>query len=60
MLIIKNKTEKIAKGYRLRKSTHNLIDKLQMIMRADQDTVITRACRMMYRDLRKRINQNNK
>jgi hypothetical protein len=53
MLIIKNKTEKIAKGYRLKKTTHKLIDKLQMLLLADQDTVITKACKMLYKQLKK-------
>ncbi len=51
VLIIKSKTEKIAKGYRLKKTTHKLIDKLQMVMQADQDTVITKACKMLYKQL---------
>ena len=53
VLIIKNKTEKTAKGYRLKKTTHKLIDKLQMLMKADQDTVITKACKMLYKQLAK-------
>jgi len=53
VLIIKNKTEKIAKGYRLKKTTHKLIDKLQMVMKANQDTVITKACKMLYKHLAK-------
>jgi hypothetical protein len=53
VLIIKRKPEKIAKGYRLKKTTHKLIDKIQMIMKADQDTVITKACKMLYKQLAK-------
>jgi len=53
MLIIKHKAEKTAKGYRLKKTTHKLIDKLQMIMKANQDTVITKACKMLYKQLAK-------
>ena len=53
VLIIKNKSEKTAKGYRLKKTTHKLIDKLQMLMKADQDTVITKACKMLYKQLAK-------
>jgi len=51
VLILKHKTEKIAKGYRLKKSTHKLIDKIQVILKADQDTVITKACKMLYREV---------
>jgi len=53
VLIIKNKTEKTAKGYRLKKTTHKLIDKMQLLMKADQDTVITKACKMLYKQLEK-------
>lgn len=54
VLILKHKTEKTAKGYRLKKSTHKLIDKIQVMLSADQDTVITKACKMLYVDLRKK------
>jgi hypothetical protein len=54
VLIIKHKSEKVAKGYRLKKSTHKLIDKLQLILKADQDAVITKACKMLYRETIKR------
>ena len=53
VLILKHKTEKIAKGYRLKKSTHKLIDRIQVILKADQDTVITKACKMLYRKVTK-------
>ncbi|MBZ0203191.1 MAG: hypothetical protein K8I03_09270 [Ignavibacteria bacterium] len=52
VLILKHKTEKSAKGYRLKKSTHKLIDKIQVMLNADQDTVITRACKLLYVDLK--------
>jgi len=51
VLIVKRKIEKTAKGYRLKKTTHKLIDKLQMEIKADQDTVITKACKMLYKQL---------
>jgi hypothetical protein len=47
----KIKSDKISKGYRLRTSTHRLIGKMQEIMNANQDSVITKACRMLFRDL---------
>jgi hypothetical protein len=50
--IIKQKPEKIAKGYRLKPSTHKLIDKLQVMLSADQDTVITKACKLLYKELK--------
>jgi hypothetical protein len=53
VLILKHKTEKIAKGYRLKKSTHKLIDRMQVLLKADQDTVITKACKMLYREVTK-------
>ena len=53
VLIIKHRPEKTAKGYRLKKTTHKLIDKLQIVMKADQDTVITKACKMLYKQLAK-------
>ena len=53
VLILKHKVKKIAKGYRLKASTHKLIDKLQVILNADQDTVITRACKLLYREVTK-------
>lgn len=58
VLIAKPKSKKISKGYRLRPSTHKLIDKLQIMLNADQDEVITKACKMFFDNL-KRENKNN-
>lgn len=52
VLIAKPKSDKVSKGYRLKKSTHRLIDKLQLIMNADQDTVITMAIKKLHRELK--------
>jgi hypothetical protein len=52
VLIAKPKSKKFSKGYRLRPSTHKLIDKLQVMMKADQDTVINKACKMLYKELK--------
>lgn len=52
VLIQKPKSLKKAKGYRLRPETHKLIDKLQIKLKADQDEVITRACEMLYAELK--------
>lgn len=49
----KLKPAKTSKGYRLKISTHKLIDKLQVILNADQDTVITKACRFFYKEIKK-------
>lgn len=57
--IIKQKSEKISKGYRLKPSTHKLIDKLQVMLSADQDTVITKACKLLYKELKKNINNKS-
>jgi hypothetical protein len=51
--IIKSKAEKTSKGYRLNISTHKLIDKIQIILNADQNTVITKACKKLYSELKK-------
>jgi hypothetical protein len=51
MIIKKRKSGKISKGYRLKQSTHKLIDKMQTIMNANQDTVITKACKMLYNEI---------
>jgi hypothetical protein len=56
VLIQKPKSIKIAKGYRLKPATHKLIDKLQIILNADQDKVISDACKLLYKELR--INSN--
>lgn len=57
MTLIKKtkKNNKTSKGYRLKLTTHRLIDKLQFMLNADQDTVITKACRMLHNDLKKNI-----
>lgn len=55
-LIRKNKKKiKTSKGYRLKVSTHKLIDKMQFMLEADQDTVITKACRLLYNELKKNV-----
>lgn len=52
VLIKKNKKpEKKSKGYRLRISTHRLIDRIQIILNVDQDTAVTKACRYYYKIL---------
>lgn len=47
----KKRSSKIPKGYRLKPSTHKLINTLSEILRADYDAVITKACKKMYKEL---------
>ncbi|MBK8550235.1 MAG: hypothetical protein IPL53_03920 [Ignavibacteria bacterium] len=50
-MFIKKKIKKTAKGYRLRPETHSLINELRFILQTDHDTVITKACRMFYKEI---------
>ncbi len=52
VLIRKLNGLKKSKGYRLKISTHKLIDKMQIMLRADQDKVITLACEKLYKELK--------
>jgi hypothetical protein len=45
--------EKTARGYRLKPSTHNLIQALQEITTYDQDKVIKNSCELYYNELKK-------
>jgi len=56
-VITKKKSAKKSKGYRLKTSTHKLIDKMQKILQCSQDEVVTTACRKLYREMR--TNNNN-
>jgi len=61
VLITKQKKislDKSSRGYRLKTSTHRLIDKIQLMISADQDTVITRACKLLYKELKTLENKN--
>jgi hypothetical protein len=61
VLIKKNKkVVKTSRGYRLRLSTHRLIDKIQIILNSDQDTAVTKACRYYYKILNKKNYENIK
>ena len=51
-MFIKKKIVKTAKGYRLRPKTHELINKMRLILQTDVDTVISKACRMLYKELK--------
>ncbi|HEY3250448.1 MAG TPA: hypothetical protein VGK25_04965 [Ignavibacteria bacterium] len=47
----KKDSTKRSKGYRLKISTHRLIDRMQEILQCSQDQVITTACRKFYNDI---------
>jgi hypothetical protein len=51
------KANKIARGYRLKPETHQLIVRIQKILKTDQDTVISGACNMYFELL---LNKHNK
>jgi hypothetical protein len=59
-----NRTEAVAKGYRLKPETHELVNKLQKQIRATKDEIISRACKMYYnsvvRSQKNKLNRNNK
>lgn len=42
---------KTSKGYRLKESTHGLIEKIQLIISGSKDTVISRAVRLYYNQI---------
>jgi retron-type reverse transcriptase len=50
--IKKSSTDKTSRGYRLKNSTHRLIDKIRKMMNANQDIVITKACEMLYNEFK--------
>jgi retron-type reverse transcriptase len=54
MDIKKNKTTKIkiSKGYRLKPSTHKLIRYFQHLMNISQDTVISKALKMLSKEIK--------
>ncbi|MDZ4711205.1 MAG: hypothetical protein SGI89_02650 [bacterium] len=44
----KLKNSKTSKGYRLKESTHCLIEKVQIIIDGSKDTVISKAVKLYY------------
>ena len=46
-----NNMLKISRGYRLKRSTHNLIKNLQEITHTDSDTVLNRSCMLYYKTI---------
>lgn len=47
----KKKITKTSRGYRLKDSTHNMIEKIQLLISGSKDTVISRAVRMYYNQI---------
>jgi hypothetical protein len=61
MRIVQKKiSDKTSKGYRLKVSTHRLIDKMQELLQCNQDEVITVACIKYYTELKANINNGKK
>ncbi|MBK9331163.1 MAG: hypothetical protein IPM96_01900 [Ignavibacteria bacterium] len=52
MITVKKRSEmKTAKGYRLKNSTHDLIEKIQLMINVSKDTIITRAVKLYYSEV---------
>jgi len=59
----KKNSLKTSKGYRLKDSTHSMIQKIQLLIDGSKDTVISRAVRLYYNQIineRKNIVLENK
>ena len=56
----KKKSNKISKGYRLEPSTHKLIIDICRILKADQNEVLTLACRNYYIQINGNKAESNK
>jgi hypothetical protein len=54
---VKGKSGKRTRGYRLKPSTHDLIIKIQELMKSDQDEAIAAACTMLHAELEKNISE---
>lgn len=50
--------EKKSRGYRLKLSTHNLIDELEKLMNTSKDVIITEAISMLYKKVKRKIKKN--
>jgi hypothetical protein len=47
----KKNITKTSRGYRLKDSTHSMIEKIQLLINGNKDTVISRAVRMYYNQI---------
>jgi len=54
---MKNPDEKISRGYRLKLTTHSMIDELEKIMKTNKDVVITEAMLLLYKKVSRKINK---
>jgi hypothetical protein len=55
------KTKTISKGYRLKPSTHDLIEKVQQKLKCSKDAVLSEAVRLLYKTYKENnINKFNK
>ena len=55
------KTKTISKGYRLKPSTHDLIEKVQQKLKCSKDAVLSKAVRLLYKTYKENnINKFNK
>lgn len=52
---MKNHDKKISRGYRLKLSTHSLIDELEKLMKTSKDVVITEAISILYKKVNRKI-----
>lgn len=60
MLSNKKKSNKKSKGYRLEPATHKLISEMCRILKADQNEVLTLACRNYYSIIKEKSSGNYK
>ncbi len=51
MNLMKKKSGKISRGYRLNKTTHDMIRKLIIITQENSDSVISRSCELYFKQL---------
>lgn len=56
---MKNHDEKTSRGYRLKLTTHSMIDELEKIMKTNKDVVITEAMLLLYKKVNRKINKEN-
>lgn len=54
-----NIAEAVAKGYRLKPETHELVEKLSIKIKGTKNDVISRACRMFESSVNRSIKRKN-
>lgn len=55
---MKKCNEKISRGYRLKRSTHEMIKRLIFITQENSDSVISRSCEIYYKEISAGKNDN--